>query len=346
MRTMKDHLYLVIFMFHFSTGCIVDVGQTMVITGYTGGSVVLPCSCADPQSTVGNFTWDYQQGNEWFQVFQDEKYRGRRVLFDKLSPTNLSLLISDLRKNDQGYYKCMTEPNTFTFVNLNVKGCDLVDKSRTVTVEVIGYSGASVVLPCSCTELLAKPEHLQWKYYKENQYKEIYPNEEIENYKNRVKLFDPNTPGNLSLQISALTTEDRGYYQCFVSSQQIVFVRLYVLHREEKTTHQPSPQTQDSTTSQLKVIPRGHTPQFVFILLGVFFSVLLLALLAFMCWRYRGSRNAKKVTTDGEELKREQDIQDDVMYSSVVHVKRASTPAHTHSEPAELTEYASISVKR
>ncbi|XP_026088517.1 polymeric immunoglobulin receptor-like [Carassius auratus] len=345
MRTMRDHLNLLIFMFHYSTGCIVsDVGQTMVITGYTGGSVVLPCSCADPQTTVGNFTWGYHQGNKWIQVFQDEKYSGRRVLFDKLSPTNLSLLISDLRTNNQGYYRCMTEPKIFTDVILNVKGCDLVDNRRTVVVT--GYSGASVVLPCSCTELLAKPEHIQWKYYKENKYKEIYPNEEIENYKNRVKLFDPNTPGNLSLQISALTTEDRGYYQCFVSSQQIVFVSLHVLHPEEKTTHQPSPQTQDSTTSQLKPIPIDHTPQFVFILLGVFISVLLLALLAFMCWRYRGSRNAKKVTTDGEELKREQDIQDDVMYSSVVHVKRASTPAHTHSEPAELTEYASISVKR
>ncbi|XP_059354761.1 uncharacterized protein LOC132092515 [Carassius carassius] len=234
MRTMRDHLYLFIFMFHFSTGCIVsDVKQTMVITGYTGGSAVLPCFCADPQSTVRTFTWDYQQGNQWIQVFQDEKYSGRRVLFDELSPTNLSLLISDLRMNDQGYYRCMTEPKIFTYVKLNVKGCDLVDNSR--TVEVTRYSGASVVLPCSCTELLAKPEHIQWSYNNEkNLYKEMYPNEQIENYKNRIKLFDPNTPGNLSLHISALTTEDRGDYRCFVSSQRIVYVRLYVLHREEK----------------------------------------------------------------------------------------------------------------
>ncbi|XP_052390644.1 polymeric immunoglobulin receptor-like [Carassius gibelio] len=252
----------------------------MVITAYSGGSVVLPCSCADPQTTVRTFTWDYQQGNIWFQVFQDEKYSGRRVLFDKLSPKNLSLLISDLRKNDQGYYRCMTEPMIYTQVKLNVKGCDLVDNMR--TVEVIGYSGGSVVLPCSCTELLAKPEHIQWKYYKENQYKEIYPNEEIENYKNRVKLFDPNTPGNLSLQISALTTEDRGYYQCFVSSQQTVFVRLYVLHDEEKTstisvsTHQLSHQTQEPSPPR----QTQHTPQYVFILVAVFSVILLLAFLA------------------------------------------------------------------
>uniref|UniRef100_A0A673HZI6 Polymeric immunoglobulin receptor-like n=1 Tax=Sinocyclocheilus rhinocerous TaxID=307959 RepID=A0A673HZI6_9TELE len=315
----------------------------------TGGSVVLPCSCADPQSTVTTFTWHFQQRNQWIQVFQDEKYSGRRVLFDELSPTNRSLLISDLRTNDQGYYRCMTEPNIITYVDLNVKGCDLVENRKTAVVT--GYSGESVVLPCSCTELQAKPEHIQWNYFKENKHKEIYPNEQIENYKNRVKLFNPNTPGNLSLHISALTTEDQGHYQCFVSSQQVVAVRLRVegkktcVHPINLTTDQPSHLTQDSTTSQLKLIPQHHTPQSVFILLGVFFSVLLLALLAFTCWRCRGSRNAKKVTTDGEELKREQVNQDDVMYSAVVHVKTASTPAHTHSDPAELTEYACINVK-
>ncbi len=39
-------------------------------------------------------------------------------------------------------------------------------------------------------------------------------------------------------------------------------------------------------------------------------------------------------------------LQDDVMYSAVVHVKTASTPAHTHNDPEEFTEYASINVKR
>ncbi len=109
-------------------------------------------------------------------------------------------------------------------------GCDLVENRRTVVVT--GYSGESVVLHCSCTELLAKPQQIQWTYFIKNRYKEIYPNEQIENYKNRVKLLNPNTPGNLSLHISALTTEDQGDYQCIVSSQQAVAFRLTVLHAE------------------------------------------------------------------------------------------------------------------
>ncbi|XP_050994176.1 uncharacterized protein LOC127182708 isoform X2 [Labeo rohita] len=277
---MRDHLYLFIFMFHFSTGCIVsDERQRVKITGYTGGSVVLPCSCADSQSTATTVTWEFEQGNRWIQVFEDEKYNDRRVLFNEHSPTNLSLLITDLRMNDQGYYRCLTESNTFTDVDLNVK---------------------------------------------------------------------------------ALTTEDEGDYQCYISSHQVVAIRLRVLHVEEKphinttslTTHQPSHQTQDSSTSQLQptqlnITPnQHHTSYYVFILLGVFFSVLLLALLAFIWWRCRGGRNEKKATTVAEEQKREQDNQDDVMYSAVAYVKTTSTPAHTHNDPAEFTEYARINVKR
>ncbi|XP_073672713.1 polymeric immunoglobulin receptor-like [Garra rufa] len=352
---MRDHFYLFIFMLHFSTGCIVsDQQQTVITKGYTSGSVVLPCSCAHPQSTATTFTWQFQNSNNrWIPVFEDEKYSGRRVLFNEHSPTNLSLLITDLKMNDRGYYKCLTEPNTFTYVYIEVKGCDLVENRK--TVEVSGYSGESVVLPCSCTELLAKPEHIQWTYFIQNKYTEIYPNEQIESHKNRVKLFNPNTPGNLSLQISALTTDDQGDYQCFVSSQQVVSFRLTVLHAEEKphdptislTTHQPSHQPQDSsTTSQLQPTPQPYIPQYIFILLGVFFSVLLLALLAFIGWRCRGGRNDKEVTTDAEEQKREQDNQDDVTYCAVVHVKTPSKPAHTHNDPEEFTEYAPINVKR
>ncbi len=92
------------------------------ITGYTGGSVVLPCSCADPQSTVTTFSWEFKKEKQLVQVFEDEKYSGRRVLFNERSPTNLSLLITNLRMDDQGYYSCMTETNSITYVDLKVKG--------------------------------------------------------------------------------------------------------------------------------------------------------------------------------------------------------------------------------
>ncbi|ROL08886.1 Polymeric immunoglobulin receptor [Anabarilius grahami] len=223
---MRDHLYIFFFMIQFSTGCILsDERQTIEITGYTGGSVVLPCSCAHPQSTANTFTWLFHgNGKQWIPVFEDEEYSGRRVLFNERSPQNLSLLISGLRKEDEGYYECKTEQ--YRSIHLTVKGCNLVQNTE-ATNAVTGYAGESVVLPCSCSELLAKPEQIRWRYYVENTFKEIYPNEKVKRHKNRVKLLNQTSPGNLSLHISALTAEDEGDYQCSVSSQTVSY-RLHV----------------------------------------------------------------------------------------------------------------------
>uniref|UniRef100_A0A8C1VWU1 Ig-like domain-containing protein n=1 Tax=Cyprinus carpio TaxID=7962 RepID=A0A8C1VWU1_CYPCA len=224
-------------------------------------------------------------------------------------------------------------------------GCDLVENKKIFAVT--GYSGESVVLPCSCTELLAKPEQIQWIYLIENNFKEIYPNEQIENYKNRVKLLNPNTPGNLSLHISALTTEDQGEYQC-ISFQQEVGFRLTVLHAEGSFL--------------LFLLSDHHYYVFYVFILGVFFSVFLLALLITNNYRniHKTHRiiGENKLTLTVDYITYQCDVvcvitpsfllflQDDVMYSTVVHVKTASTAAHTHSDPVELTEYASVNVKR
>ncbi|XP_067249424.1 polymeric immunoglobulin receptor-like [Chanodichthys erythropterus] len=346
---MRDHLYLFFFMIQFSSGCILsNERQTIYITGYTGGSVVLPCSCAHPQSTVITFTWElFGSGRRWIQVFEYEKYSGRRVLFNESSPQNLSLLISDLRQDDEGMYQCKTEQSTS--IQLTVKGCDLVQNTK-ATIAVTGYAGESVVLPCSCSELLAKPEQIQWMYIVEKAFKEIYPNEKSERHKNRVKLLNQTSPGNLSLHISALTTEDEGDYYCSVSSQTVSYrLRVEVTLRTEKphihtvtlgtekphihrvtlrtenphihtsislSTLQPSHQTQELEPPQ-----QPHDTS------------------------QRGG-NVKTVIRDEEELNREQDNQDDVTYSAVVHVKTAATPAHIESDPAEHSEYAPIKVKR
>ncbi|XP_067249439.1 polymeric immunoglobulin receptor-like [Chanodichthys erythropterus] len=294
---MRDHLYLFFFMIQFSTGCILsNEQQTIEITGYTGGSVVLPCSCAHPQSTAITFTWQFQNnGGQWIKVLEDEKFSGRRVLFNENTPQNLSLLISDLRQEDEGYYRCETKQ--YTNIHLTVKGCDLVQNTKAM-IPVTGYSGESVVLPCSCSELLAKPEQIQWMYIVEKAFKEIYPNEKSEKHKNRVKLLNQTSPGNLSLHISALTAEDKGDYYCSVSSQTVSY-RLYVevtLRTEKPHIHtvtlgtekphihtsislstlQPSHQTQELEPPQ-----QPHdTSQYLFILVAVFPLAVILTFLA------------------------------------------------------------------
>ncbi|XP_067239068.1 polymeric immunoglobulin receptor-like [Chanodichthys erythropterus] len=320
---MENHLYLFLFMIHISTGCILSQ-QTTVITGFTGGSVVLPCSCADPRSTAKTFTWQFQRsGKQWIEVFEDDNYRGRLVLFNESSPKNLSLLISDLRKEDQGYYMCMTERHSITIsIELTVKGCNLVQNTR--PNDVTGYAGESVVLPCSCTELQAKPEQIQWMYSVNNAYFEIYPNEKIESHKNRVKLLNQTTPGNLSLHISALTAEDTGVYYCAVWSQKI-FNRLHVeenphIYAPVSLSTQPSHQTQELTSPR----PPHHTPQYIFILVALFPIALILPFLAL-------SSGYSK---------------DEEASSAVVYVETASTPDHTLNVPVQLTEYVNTNAKQ
>ncbi|XP_067249420.1 polymeric immunoglobulin receptor-like, partial [Chanodichthys erythropterus] len=321
----------------------------------TGGSVVLPCSCAHPQSTVITFTWQFQHSGRWIPVFEDEEYSGRRVLFNENTPQNLSLLISDLRQEDQGYYRCETKQSTS--IQLTVKGCDLVQNTEAVNA-VTGYSGESVVLPCSCSELLAKPEQIQWMYYVEKAYKEIYPNETIEKHKNRVKLLNQTSPGNLSLHISALTAEDEGDYQCSVSSQTVSYrLRVEVTLRTEKPhihtvtlrtekphihtvtlgtekphihtviigTEKPHIHTSISLstlqpshqTQELEPPQQPHqTPQYLFILVAVFPLALILTFLAL------SSRYAK----------------DEEACSAIVYVETAFPPDHTQNDAVELTE--------
>lgn len=113
----------------------------------------------------------------------------------------------------------------FNVVNV-LSGCDL-DQNKPAA-EVTGHS-ESVVLPCSCTELQAKPEQLTWTFTPLNKTnsEEIYPHEQSERHTGRVKLLNEISPGNLSLQISNLNKEDEGEYRCSVSSQH-VNIRLTV----------------------------------------------------------------------------------------------------------------------
>ncbi|XP_026064488.1 uncharacterized protein LOC113047343 [Carassius auratus] len=350
---------------HFIDACHVSGhGDRKEVTGYTGGSVLLPCSCTHSQSTVKTFTWKrhYNRGNQWTEVFQDKKYKNRLKLFNQSSPANLSLLISDLRKEDEGFYRCYAPQTTSTYtdINLRIQGCDLDQNKR--VAEITGHSGESVVLPCSCTELQAKPEQLTWTFTAPNKNsEEIYPYEQSERVTGRLRLLNEISPGNLSLQISNLTKEDQGEYRCSVSSQQHINIRLRVQESQIhtiNTTDEPIKQEEEPTT-------KLDLEKQLFILLSVLPVVLLLAVLALIYWKCRGRRDVQKTTNDGlvlcsenekqgdinpesvtqrENLKQDENVslQDEVTYSSVVHIKADTKPAHKQFVMAEYSEYASI----
>ncbi|KAK3506799.1 hypothetical protein QTP70_028368, partial [Hemibagrus guttatus] len=198
------------------------------ITQHQGGSVLLQCSCSDLHTKSQKFTWKTFRTGRLTDVLNDEHYRGRLQLFNNISPGNLSLLISDLREEDEGVYRCITEKE-HREIRIYVKGCELVKKPEVESMTV--FTGESVVLPCVCTDLQNKPKSLKWEFSIPTEsgsfrYQEIYP-EQTGPHRNRVKLVSKNSPGNLSLLISDVTEDDQRLYRCSVQSERKHF-RLYV----------------------------------------------------------------------------------------------------------------------
>lgn len=104
-----------------SVGCALYDNKKISIYGHEGGSVLLPCSCTDPNTKPHTFTWMSYRTGPGTEVLNDEHYRGRLQLFNDISAANLSLLISDLREEDGVDYWCSTEKDDRD-IRIHVKG--------------------------------------------------------------------------------------------------------------------------------------------------------------------------------------------------------------------------------
>ncbi|KAF5889315.1 neogenin-like isoform X7, partial [Clarias magur] len=229
---MMKCLYLVSVVFHVAAGCALSDNKQITIYRHRGDSVLFPCSCSHLNTKHQKPTWWTHRTGNATEVLNDEHYSGRLKVFNNISPANLSLLISDLRVEDDADYRCSAEED-HRDIRLHVKGCALsADNLREITrhrgcelvkrtevEEVIVFTGESVVLPCVCTDLQDKPQGLKWEFNR----KEIYP-AQAAHQRNRVS---NTSPGNLSLLISNLTEEDQGEYTCAVQDY-IKKIRLFV----------------------------------------------------------------------------------------------------------------------
>ncbi|KAI4879877.1 hypothetical protein NFI96_013197 [Prochilodus magdalenae] len=379
---MMECLFLLLAVFDFTAGCTRSgERRRTAIRRHTGGSALLSCSCADLQTRPQtHITWEiYRREREWRDVFSDGQYRNRLQQFNKDSPANLSLLISDLREEDEGDYRCQVTQEYRDF-RLFVKGCDLVKSEE--TEEVMRFSGESVVLPCSCTDLQTKPNTVKWEFrsakHKTSTYEVIYSSQTGQ-YRDRVRLTNKNS-GNLSLLISDLDEEDGGVYRCSVQND-FKYIRLYVEVRETPAAPSKTPAEASTTWPPItpSVSPSGsalpnHQTSSLHLGLGILMALLLLlfGVVIIACRRYRGRRSEPNVTTE-RHLDRKQKNQvstlfllnyvfltvktelvvtkkrnsshtvaDDVTYSTITH-SNTSTPVLIHT--GEQSEYACIKTK-
>ncbi|XP_036416364.1 cell surface A33 antigen-like [Colossoma macropomum] len=226
---MQVCLYLLLVL-HVAEGCTLkDHEEVEKITAYSGGSVLLPCYCTDLQDTPKTFTWKNLTTNIAIlkeMSSESGQYRNRVQLANGHSPGNLSLLISHLTEEDGGDYRCEVEGSRNKNIRLSIKGCTLTN--NTERLDITAATGGSVLLPCSCAELRAKPKTLTWKKYNQNSKKWDSMPIESGQSRNRVQLVDDDYPGNLSLLISHLTEEDGGDYMCDAMKSGLTYIRLTV----------------------------------------------------------------------------------------------------------------------
>ncbi|KAG9282391.1 polymeric immunoglobulin receptor-like isoform X1, partial [Astyanax mexicanus] len=219
-----------LFKFCVLIGCTLEnTEKTVKITAHRGGSVLLPCYCTDLRSKPERLIWNkHNRTTNQLDIISSESYgyRKRIQLFNHLSPANLSLLISHLTEEDAGDYWCDVENDKYVFIKLKIEGCTLVNSGR--ALRITAYTGESVLLPCSCTDLNSTPDTFTWKKYNtiSNRYEEI--SSESDQYRNRVQLFNNLSPANLSLLISHLTEEDDGFYRCHLTGNELADIRLFV----------------------------------------------------------------------------------------------------------------------
>ncbi|KAM9496646.1 uncharacterized protein Hap1MRO34_000846 [Clarias gariepinus] len=186
------------------------------------------------------------------------------------------------------------------------------------TVYVTGYVGQSVLLPCSCSQLQAKPHTLRWIFYKGSDYKEIFPKDQTNLYTHRVQLINDHHPGNLSLLISHLTVEDGGYYRCHISNNDYKEVSVTVKEATRRLLT-PRPKTKPTSTAVLvdvtptkptlvvkdKIIPQPETcnkeslPFVPFAAMTVIFLHIIIAVVYYRT-RNKGPDRAHYSRTDGD----------------------------------------------
>ncbi|XP_031422952.1 uncharacterized protein LOC105909853 [Clupea harengus] len=308
-------------------GCRLQVTTYMQVTKYSGESVLLPCSCPVPALQ--------KQGTRWSKEhvpIGPTKPADRIQMTNQDSPGNLSLLISDLTKEDEGNYRCRGHHNSYRDFRLTVTGCTLMEQDT--THEIKRSSGESALLPCSCSSLSTTPESVRWlSTSRSGLYTEI--SNTTGPYRGRVQMLNRHSPGNVSLLISDLSEKDQGFYSCRIDERSQTHISLLV--KDTRSNGETKP------------------PFYIFIIAAVLLLLLLLGGALFLYMRRKGQKGegTKSGHRDKEEEKdtrvycirkdrsKQAEKEDDVTYATVVHVTKPRV-VQVEVDTGDGTEYARI----
>ncbi|XP_049342256.1 polymeric immunoglobulin receptor isoform X2 [Astyanax mexicanus] len=202
--------------------CTLSSSQEKQIVRYPGESVLLPCSCSDPQTRPVSIKWEHVDSGLMEVSNRTGRYAGRIHMFNEKHPANLSLLLSNLTEQDNGLYRCTINNEKSISMKLNVKDCTLSNSQEKL---IVGYSGEFVLLSCSCTDPQTRPVSIKWEHV-DSDVMEV--SNITRRYAGRIHMFNEKHPANLSLLLSNLTEQDEGLYRCTINNEKSISVNLTV----------------------------------------------------------------------------------------------------------------------
>uniref|UniRef100_A0A8C1LP83 Ig-like domain-containing protein n=1 Tax=Cyprinus carpio TaxID=7962 RepID=A0A8C1LP83_CYPCA len=199
-----------------------------------GGSAILPCYVETPLEKV-KVVWKRTDSEALVHLYQDgesrpeaqhKDYHHRAHFFtDQIQHGNFSLLLENVRAEDEGVYRCKVYSQQLadkTLVEIkHVERLLVSGSDRSVSA----YDGEDVTLSCSVDSHIT-PEHIEevsWIRTDGDIMVLLYQNNETfsdstdEQYRDRVEFFTAEIPkGNFSLRLKSVRTEDKGVYMCHV----------------------------------------------------------------------------------------------------------------------------------
>ncbi|XP_035285925.1 V-set and immunoglobulin domain-containing protein 1-like [Anguilla anguilla] len=335
LKTMLVCVWLVSSLIHMISGC--SLYASTEVTGYTRGSVVLPCYCTEGQPTPNTARWSFSSGVSDITLWSypntvNDRFKDRVNISD--TPGNLSLSLSDLTRSDGGTYSCEAD-GQHKNIRLTVKGCSL-----SASTEVTGYTRGSVVLPCYCTKGQPTPTSTRWVFSSRGSDIMLwsYPNTVNDRFKDRVIISD--TPGNLSLSLSGLTRSDGGTYNCEADGQHRN-IRLTVKEIDNGVTTQSPGITKHTSTRGSKPTSKTEISEdlkksiLYATIAAVVAAVAVCGAVLFYC-RFRSRKNAHVESREEQEMRtgeqEEEKNADSVAYSTVVYSIKVEKYKHPKSK--------------
>ncbi|KAI4874099.1 hypothetical protein NFI96_008239 [Prochilodus magdalenae] len=136
------------------TGCTLSQTQENQIIRYPGQSVLLPCSCTDPDTRPLSVKWERVDPGGTEGCSCTALYSDRVQMFNKSHPANLSLLISDLTEQDQGTYRCSINNKQSINIRLSITAEKTTCPDQYDLASVIIITVCVTVLVCAALQLI------------------------------------------------------------------------------------------------------------------------------------------------------------------------------------------------